>query len=253
MTPCPPCVDSKRLRVYRQQVHMLKHMYAWCRHTWGRFECTHGGVFESTHWFFHIFQRAATHKHTHQTHTTTTNNTTTTQRHTPHNTHHATSHGDREKEREIQRETERDRKRQRETEKRETRQDKTREEKMTEERREKKKEKKREDEREEKRRAEQSRGRINSELFFGYTVSFATVRALYRVIPPRPLVARPRSAQVRASCPFLVRAPWETLARRACGVGTGGFFPLSGRALNTISCRSCCATSSVKTGSTSST
>ena len=32
----PPCVDSKR------HAHMLKHMCAWCRHTRGRFERTHG-------------------------------------------------------------------------------------------------------------------------------------------------------------------------------------------------------------------
>ena len=43
-----PCVGSKRLRVYRQHAHMFQHMCAWCRHTRGRFECTHGGVFEAT-------------------------------------------------------------------------------------------------------------------------------------------------------------------------------------------------------------
>ena len=52
-TPCvdsktPPCVDSKRPRVCRQHAHMLFSMCAWCRHTRGRFESTHGGVFEST-------------------------------------------------------------------------------------------------------------------------------------------------------------------------------------------------------------
>ena len=40
----PPCVDSKRPRVYRHHGHMLKHMCAWCRNTRGRFERTHGGV-----------------------------------------------------------------------------------------------------------------------------------------------------------------------------------------------------------------
>ena len=45
----PPCVDSKRPRVCRQHAHMLFSMCAWCRHTRGRFESTHGGVFESTH------------------------------------------------------------------------------------------------------------------------------------------------------------------------------------------------------------
>ena len=113
MTPSPPCVDSKRPRVYGHHAHMLKHMYAWCRHTRRRFECTHGCVFESTHGFFHIFQRAATHKHT-QTHTTTTNNTT------QHNTQHHT-----------ETETERDRERQRKKTEKE-RQDKRREEKTRE-------------------------------------------------------------------------------------------------------------------------
>ena len=37
----PPCVCSKRLRVYRHHAHMLKHMCAWCRYTRGRFERTH--------------------------------------------------------------------------------------------------------------------------------------------------------------------------------------------------------------------
>ena len=73
---------------------MCSYMWTCCQHARGRFECTNGGVFESTHGFFHIFQRATTHTnthkhtHTHQTHTTTTNNTTTT------TTHHTTSHGD---------------------------------------------------------------------------------------------------------------------------------------------------------------
>ena len=53
-TPCvdsktPPCVDSKRPRVCRHHAQMLKSMCAWCQHTRGRFESTHGGVFESTH------------------------------------------------------------------------------------------------------------------------------------------------------------------------------------------------------------
>ena len=41
----PPCVHSKRPRVCRQHAHMLFNMCAWCRHTRGRFESTHGGVF----------------------------------------------------------------------------------------------------------------------------------------------------------------------------------------------------------------
>ena len=112
-----PCVRSKGPRVYRHHAHMLKHMCAWCWHTRGRFECTHGDVFESTYGFFQVFQRAATHSHTntethtpntHQTHTTITNNTTTITTHTTqHNTQHHT-------ETETQRGTERQRKRDRE-------------------------------------------------------------------------------------------------------------------------------------------
>ena len=40
----PPCVDSKRPRVYRHHAHMCYHMRAWCRYTRGRFESTHGDV-----------------------------------------------------------------------------------------------------------------------------------------------------------------------------------------------------------------
>ena len=63
----PSCVDSKRLRVYIQNVpaHMLKSMCSCCRHTRRRFECTHGGVFESTHG---VFQRATQHKHNNEPH-----------------------------------------------------------------------------------------------------------------------------------------------------------------------------------------
>ena len=39
----PPCVDSKRPRVYRHHAHMCYHMRAWCRHTRGRSESKHGG------------------------------------------------------------------------------------------------------------------------------------------------------------------------------------------------------------------
>ena len=48
MTTCPPCVDSKRARVYRHHAHMFQHMWAWCRYTRGRFEWTHG-VFNVPH------------------------------------------------------------------------------------------------------------------------------------------------------------------------------------------------------------
>ena len=67
----PPCVHTKRTRVYRHLAHMLKHMCAWCWHTRGRFE-PHTG-------FSTFLQRAATHTHTHHTPNTHT--------HTP-NTHH---------------------------------------------------------------------------------------------------------------------------------------------------------------------
>ena len=38
-----PCVHSKRARVYRHHAHTCFKMCAWCRHTRGRFEGTHGG------------------------------------------------------------------------------------------------------------------------------------------------------------------------------------------------------------------
>ena len=41
----PPCVGSKRPRVYRHHAHMCYHMRAWCRYTRGRLESTHGDVF----------------------------------------------------------------------------------------------------------------------------------------------------------------------------------------------------------------
>ena len=42
----PPCEGSKRIRVYRQHAHVLKHMCACCLYIRKRFERTHGGVFE---------------------------------------------------------------------------------------------------------------------------------------------------------------------------------------------------------------
>ena len=42
----PPCVNSKRPRVYRHHAHMCYHMRAWCRYTQGRFESTHGGFLD---------------------------------------------------------------------------------------------------------------------------------------------------------------------------------------------------------------
>ena len=96
LSPVPlPCVRSKRSRVYQQHAHLLKHICAWCRHTRGRFECTHGGVFESTHGFFNVFSAC---RNTHQTHHdqhahqhTPTHTNTHTHQHA-HNTH-TTQHG----------------------------------------------------------------------------------------------------------------------------------------------------------------
>ena len=88
----PPSVDSRRLRVYRQQVHMF--------YTCGRDARTHGDV-PNRHtkacWDLHtfvfprFFQRAAPntpHSAHHQTHTTnnTTTATTTTPQQPQHNT-----------------------------------------------------------------------------------------------------------------------------------------------------------------------
>ena len=42
----PPCVDSKRPRVYRHHAHVCYHMRAWCRYTRGRLESTHGGFLD---------------------------------------------------------------------------------------------------------------------------------------------------------------------------------------------------------------
>ena len=134
-TKRPPCVDSKRHRVYRHHAHMLKHMCEWCRHTRGRFECTHGGRFVHTHTVFFTFFSACRNKNTH-----TPNTHSDHQQHHDHNdTHHTTPqhttpHGDRDRERQRETETKKERQRKR---------DKTRQE----QRRRDKKEKKREDER----------------------------------------------------------------------------------------------------------
>ena len=42
----PPCVDSKRPRVYRHHARMCQNMRAWWRYTRGRFESTHGGFLD---------------------------------------------------------------------------------------------------------------------------------------------------------------------------------------------------------------
>ena len=58
----PPCVRSKRPRVYRYHAHMLKHMCACCRHTGRRFECSHADVLHR-----HTYRHTQT--HTENTHT----------------------------------------------------------------------------------------------------------------------------------------------------------------------------------------
>ena len=42
----PPCVESKRPRVYQHHAHMCQNMRAWCRYTQGRFDSTHGGFLD---------------------------------------------------------------------------------------------------------------------------------------------------------------------------------------------------------------
>ena len=115
---CPfktcPCVCSKRPRVYRHHAHTLLNMCACCRHTRGRFECTHGGVL-SLHTGFsachtttntdthqhtptpqqhttqhntHKQPTPSTHTHTHTKHTPRPPTTSRPHRHTPHNTTH---------------------------------------------------------------------------------------------------------------------------------------------------------------------
>ena len=87
----PPCLQSKRHRVYRHHVHMCSYMWTCCWHTRGRFECTHGGVLNPHTGFSTFFQRATTHTHT--KHTPRPPTTPRPQRHT-HTTQHTTSHGD---------------------------------------------------------------------------------------------------------------------------------------------------------------
>ena len=106
----PPCVDSKRPRVYRHHAHMLKQMCAWCRHTRGRFYM-HTEAFLNPHTVFSRFFSVPQHTHTH------TNTHHDQQRHTPQNTTHTTPHRD------GQRDTEKERQRKRDK----TRQDKKRE------------------------------------------------------------------------------------------------------------------------------
>ena len=98
-SPCvctnrPPCVDSKRPRVYGHHAHMCYHMCAWCPYTRGRFESTHGGFF-----------LRATHTPTHtNTHTNThTPQNTETDRHRQSGQKDTTTHGHRQTDKERER------------------------------------------------------------------------------------------------------------------------------------------------------
>ena len=64
-----PVCPSKTSRVCRHHALMLKHkMCGWCRYTRGRFECTHGGVFEShTRGFCSVSHHNTRHNHTRHT------------------------------------------------------------------------------------------------------------------------------------------------------------------------------------------
>ena len=142
--PVHPCVESKRPRVYIQNVPVCTGTTRTCVTTCGRGAGIHGdvlnahteGVLYIHTRFFRVFSACRnTHKHTPrpQRHT-----------HTPHNTttlNITTSHGDRERDRERQR-----------------KRDKTRQEKMKEERRDKKtREDEREDSRQDKRRSKEEK------------------------------------------------------------------------------------------------
>ena len=132
----PPCVHSKRPRVYRHHAHMCFNMCAWCRHTRRRFECTHGSVlnlhtvFSACHTTWHTPRHTTTHHDTPR-HTTTHHDTprhTTTHHHTPphtlhkhiqpHTTTHTTSHGDRDRDRRQRKKTEKEDRERRQREKR---------------------------------------------------------------------------------------------------------------------------------------
>ena len=76
-----PCVPAASPHV--------SYMWAWCRYTRGRFECTHGGVLNVYTGFFHVFFTVPQH----------TKHTPRPQRHTPHNTTRRQKQKETEKER----------------------------------------------------------------------------------------------------------------------------------------------------------
>ena len=107
-----PCVRTGTTRT-------CFNMCAWCRHTRGRCECTHGGVFEAKYRFFNVFSACrSTHKHT-RTHTK--------QHHDHNDTHHTTqqpqntTHNITRRQRERETENERQDKKTRKEKKREKR------------------------------------------------------------------------------------------------------------------------------------
>ena len=89
----PPCVDSKRPRVYVQNVPVYTGTTRTCVSSCprGRFERTRGRRFESTHGVFPVCHTTHPHTHTHTHHNT---------RHKTQHTTTATTHGDRERDRE---------------------------------------------------------------------------------------------------------------------------------------------------------
>ena len=100
LPPLPPCVRSKRFRVYRQQAHMFPtcglgagtHADVWNVHTESFWTCTR---------FFSCFFTVPQHTNTHHDH----------QQHHDHNdTHHITQHGDRKRERQRKRRRDKTRK-----------------------------------------------------------------------------------------------------------------------------------------------
>ena len=137
MTPCPPCVDSKRPRVYVQNVPMCTGTTRTCFNTCARGAGIHGDVlnvhteaFLKPHTgffprFFNVPQHTNTHTQTH-THTKHTPRPPTTPRpQQPHTTQHTPHNITRRQRKKTEKERQRKRDRERETEK--ERQDKTRE------------------------------------------------------------------------------------------------------------------------------
>ena len=121
------CTFKTSLFMPAPRAHVFQHMCAWCRYTRGRFECTHGGVFEAKYGFFHVFFSVPQHTQTHtpntpQQHRTTHNNT--------------------------RRQTDRQRQRKQEKARRGTREGKTRHERRQDERQEKRRDKMKENRRE---------------------------------------------------------------------------------------------------------